>query len=311
MDLDLRYRVKQRHLKAKNVVRVDRLSLGDKSGSPDAPSFPMGLALAVLTDRHGVMLLDVPVEGNLDDPEFKLGKVIWRAVLNVLGKVATAPFTALAGLFGGGGDAKLDLVEFAPGAAGLEQASLAKLDSLAKLLADRPGLKLEVAGVPNDAADREALGREALRSLVAQEKWRRSKPKKGAAPPPILTVTDAEYPRFLALAYESAVRTRPPQVAPGEGRGEVREGAPAATAGAPGPGAAARRGTAPTPEEMEALLLEGVDLGVAMRSLASERAGAVREQLLARQIDQSRLFLTEGGEGGKEDSGPGVRLTLK
>ena len=47
-------------------------------------------------DADGLILLDVPVEGRTDDPEFRLGRVIWRTVLNVLVKVAASPFSALA-----------------------------------------------------------------------------------------------------------------------------------------------------------------------------------------------------------------------
>jgi uncharacterized protein involved in outer membrane biogenesis len=288
LDLDLRYRVQQRVLKAANVVRVDQLALGARSDSKDAPSFPMGLALAVLTDRNGVMLLDVPIEGNIDDPEFKLGRVIWRALLNVLGKVATAPFSALAGLVGGGADAKLDTVDFAPGSARLEPASLVKLDTLAKALADRPALKLEVEGLADASADGTALGRAALRALAARERWQHASAKQGEAAPAVLTVSDEEYPRYLKAAYESALRAQPAR---------------------PVPTASGASPAAPSLEAMEAFLLQGVDLGAALRTLSSERAAAVREGLLARQIDQARLFLSESG--GKEQAQPSVRLTLK
>jgi len=314
LDLDMRYRVKQRKLKAENVVRVDQLSLGEKTDSPDAPKFPMGLALAVLTDRSGVMLLDVPIEGNLDDPEFKLGRVIWHAVLNVLEKVAVAPFTALAGLVGGGKDTKLDVIDFAPGSSQLDEASRGKLDQIAKALQDRPALKVEVQGVVDESTDRTALGREAVRTLATREKWQRSHPKKGEAPPTSPAITDEEYPRYLKLAYESALRSKPAQVV---GAGETRggpppSGAPAATAAEGAPAAAKRTQGPPTPEDMEALLLSRVDLGAELRNLSSQRAAAVREQLIAREIDQSRLFLAEGGGGEKKEAAaPSARLKLK
>ncbi|HYG66642.1 MAG TPA: DUF748 domain-containing protein, partial [Anaeromyxobacteraceae bacterium] len=117
LDLDLRYRIENRQLAATNVVRVNQFTLGEATDSPDATKIPVRLALALLQDRNGVILLDVPVEGNLDDPEFRLGKVIWRTILNVLTKVATSPFRALAALAGGGEDTDLSTVEFAAGSA--------------------------------------------------------------------------------------------------------------------------------------------------------------------------------------------------
>jgi hypothetical protein len=317
LDLDMRYRVKQRKLKAENVVRVDQLTLGEKTDSPDAPKFPMGLALAVLTDRDGVMTLDVPIEGNLDDPEFRLGRVIWHAVLNVLEKVAVAPFAALAKLGGGGGDAKLDTIDFKAGSAALDEASLGKLDQIAKALQSRPTLKVEVQGIVDESTDRTALGREAVHRLAGREKWKASRPKKGEQPPANPVISDAEYPRYLKLAYESALREKPAQVV---GGGEARggsppSGAPAAAAAEGAPAPAKRTQGPPTPDDMEALLLSRVDLGAELRNLSSGRAAAVREQLVARQIDQSRLFLAEGGQGEKGDkkdaAGPSVRLKLK
>ena len=106
LDLDLRYKVENRSLAATNVVTVNQFTLGEKTDSPDATKIPVRLALALLQDKNGVILLDVPIEGNLDDPEFRLGRVIWRTVLNVLVKVATSPFSALAAL-AGSGDADL------------------------------------------------------------------------------------------------------------------------------------------------------------------------------------------------------------
>jgi hypothetical protein len=308
LDVDMRYRVKHRRLRATNVVRVDQLALGSKTDSPDAPSFPMGLALAVLTDRHGVMKLDVPIEGNLDDPDFKLGRIVWQAILNVLGKVALAPFAALGRLVGGGDDAKLDTVEFAAGSAELAPSAVEKLGTLAKVLQERPGLNVEVEGMADDTADGAALRRDAVRALAAREK---APPRNGG----VASVTDEEYPRYLMLAYERALRT-PPAPQPEVQQRAVAEGANVASAATPVRTATAARATpsgkqrAPTPEEMEALLLTRVDVATALRDLSAERAATVREHLVASGVDQARLFLADGG-GKADEASPSVRFKMK
>jgi len=48
-----------------------------------------------------VIQIDVPVEGSLDDPKFRLGRLIRRALVNVFTKLVASPFTLLARAFAG------------------------------------------------------------------------------------------------------------------------------------------------------------------------------------------------------------------
>ena len=113
LSLDLRYYVTQQVLKAENKVRVDQLTLGPASGSPKATKLPVKLGIALLQDRHGVIALDVPVTGRLDDPKFKLGPLIMQVFMNIMTKAMTKPFALLGSLFGGGED--LDHINFDSG----------------------------------------------------------------------------------------------------------------------------------------------------------------------------------------------------
>ena len=130
---------------------------------------PVRLALALLKDPAGVILLDVPVEGRTDDPEFRLGRVIWRTVLNVLVKVATSPFSALASLVGGSQE-DLSLVEFPPGEHLLDDAGRKRVELLARSLAQRPGLSLELEAVADPAADGAAIRRAAVEQALRRQK---------------------------------------------------------------------------------------------------------------------------------------------
>ena len=116
LDLDLQYKVAQRKLASTNLIKVNQFTFGEATESKDATKLPVKLGLAVLQDPDGLIELDVPVEGNVDDPDFRLGKVIWRAIGNVLLKAVTSPFTLLGKMFGGGSE-KLDVIDFQAGAA--------------------------------------------------------------------------------------------------------------------------------------------------------------------------------------------------
>ena len=283
LDLDLRYKVENRSLAATNVVKVNQLTLGDATNSPDATKIPVRLALALLQDRDGVILLDVPIEGKLDDPDFHLGKVIWRAVLNVLVKVATSPFRALAALAGGGEHADLSLVEFAPGTADPLPAAQERLVLLAKSLLQRPALGVELEGAADADLDGPALRRAALeRSL------RRAKATAPGVPASAAEVTlgPDERARLVRSAYQAAF-----------------------PAPAPKPGQAA---PPPTAQEMEERLAAAAEVPAdAYRSLAAERAQRAREALIAAGIDQARLFLTQGGGRAGGEKGARVYFSVK
>ena len=284
IDLDLRYKVENRSLTSTNVVTVNQFTLGDKTESPDATKIPVRLALALLQDKNGVILLDVPIEGNLDDPEFRLGRVIWRTILNVLVKVATSPFSALAAL-AGSDDADLSMVEFTPGTADPLPAAQERFALLAKSLAQRPALGLELAGAADPAQDGPALRRAAL-----ERQLRRAKAATLRPPPPsadAVTLTADERARLVRSAYAAAF---PP--------GATRKGDAAPPA--------------PTLQEMEDRLGDAAQVPAeAYRALAAERAQRAREALLAAGLDQTRLFLAEGGARPEGEQGARVYFTVK
>jgi hypothetical protein len=166
VSLDLHYYVTQRELKAENKVRVDQLQLGDPSGSPDAIKLPVKLGIALLQDRHGVIALDVPLHGRLDDPKFRLGPLIMQVFMNVITKAVTKPFALLGSVFGGGED--LDHVVFDLGGAAFTPGEVGKLDTLATALYERPALKLGITGSVDPIKDREALAKRKLEKKLGE-----------------------------------------------------------------------------------------------------------------------------------------------
>jgi hypothetical protein len=164
LSVRLSYHIEDRKLDAQHKIILDQLQLGERIESKDATSLPVKLAVALLKDRNGVIDLDLPVTGSLDDPKFRLGPLIWKVVVNLVTKIVTAPFALLGSLFGGGEE--VNQLTFAPATIELQGESQARVDSVAKAMRERPGLSLEVPMVVNPDLDRPQLQRAHLQEQL-------------------------------------------------------------------------------------------------------------------------------------------------
>ena len=259
------YRLADRRLQAENNVVLDQLTFGEKIDSPTATKLPVLFAVSLLKDRNGVIDVDMPIGGSLDDPEFSIGGLVVRMIFNLIGKVVTAPFTLLAKL--GGSSADLSQIAFTAGSARLDAGATERLQTLAKALADRPALRVDLAGRADPEGDRAALMRQALLRLVKAEKAREI--VRGGDPAPSLEeiqLSAEEYPRFLKQAYRRADFDKPRNAI-----GMVKD---------------------QPVDEMERRLLAHVQLDEgALRTLADQRAHAARDWLIANGIGADRLFV--------------------
>ena len=267
MSVDVNYVVLPNgQLTAKNKLVLNQLSFGDKvEGAP--ASLPVKLAVALLADRNGVINLDLPISGSLNDPQFSLGPLIGKVILNVITRAITAPFSLLANAFGGGGDGgnELGSVSFAAGSAQLTADAKARLDKVAKALTERPALKLTVVGTSSLDAERDGFKRERLDELVRAEK-RRATGTGGGTLSADITVSPAEYPALLKDVYQRADLTKPRNVI------GLAKDLPVA--------------------EMEKLLLTDIEVtGDAMRTLAVQRGAVVKDYLTAANLPADRLAL--------------------
>ncbi len=157
LSLDLQYKLSKKSLEAENKVLVDQLTLGSKTNSPDATSLPVPLIVGLLKDRHGRIDIDLPVRGNLNDPDFKYGRALLSVLVNLVTKIAVSPFSALGKLIPGASEEDLKAVKFAAGSAVLSEDEEKKLTALATALEARPGLRVEVTGSADPEADRLSL----------------------------------------------------------------------------------------------------------------------------------------------------------
>ena len=165
ISLDLEYKVRQGQLEGNNHIVLDKLTLGERIDSPDALKLPLELALAILKDSDGRIDLGVPVSGNMNDPQFSYGSVVWKAIGNIMTKIVTSPFRALGSLFGISGD-KLESIDFDPGSDVVLPPEREKLKQVAQILAKKAQLKLSVPGQYSVESDGAALRAQALRRVV-------------------------------------------------------------------------------------------------------------------------------------------------
>lgn len=332
LNLDLAYHLSGKNLKSENVITLDQFTFGEKVNSPDATKLPVRLGVAILKDREGKIVLDVPVEGSLDDPQLRLGKVINRAIVNILTKVVTSPFSLLGAIFGGHGD-EISYESFTPGRSELLPESKEKLDALVKGLYARPGLQLEIEGSIDPDTDREGLKRAQLEQQMKTRKWMSlRKSERATNTVAQVVLTPEERTDFLRKFYGEAL-----------GRGtidleklsantnlaavavllspkskEKQKGAAVMMLGnttQPGGITNAPAGSTLTAitDPMELALLTTFTVADSdLQALASERAKVVRDYILqSGKVEAERLFLTESQPDGVKSEGSRVYVHFR
>jgi hypothetical protein len=167
LDLDLGYKLVASRLEGANNIVLREFELGEKVEHPGAMSLPLGLAVALLKDPDGKIDIDLPVHGNVDDPEFRYGGLIWKALTNLIVKIVASPFALLANLVGAE-SSDLENVNFIAGRADLTPPEQEKIAKLAEALALRPELALEIPGVVDREADGLAIRTAKLDQIVEE-----------------------------------------------------------------------------------------------------------------------------------------------
>lgn len=205
-----RIHIENKSLAAANVIDLAQLTLGARVESPAATKLPVKLAIGLLKDLDGHILLDVPISGRTDDPQLSIWGLVGQTFKNLVLKVASSPFSLLGALVGGGAD--LQFVDFAPGLTTLNDSQTNKLFQLAAALNKRPALSLEIGATFDPVLDVDSLGRqkvaERMKTLRIEEIVARGKPAPALNE---VQLDDNEYDRLLRKAYRAAFNTTPEQ----------------------------------------------------------------------------------------------------
>ncbi len=263
LSMDVTYQIQPNgQLVASNKLVLNQLAFGDPvEGAP--ASLPVRLAVALLADRNGVIDMDLPIKGSLNDPEFRLAPVIFKILGNLIMKALTSPFSLLASALGGGDE--LGHVAFVPGSAALDAPARQQLDKVAKALQDRPALQMTVVGQASAEAEHSAWKRQRLQEMLLAQK-RRAVLRSGQPADTATEVSASEYPALLKELYRRADMAKPRNMV-----GIAKE----------------------LPQvQMEDLLLASISVpDNAMRELALARGVAVRDYLAQQPLPLERLFL--------------------
>ncbi|MFP6801220.1 MAG: DUF748 domain-containing protein [Pseudomonas sp.] len=212
LNLDLHYQIEKGNLNAENKLLLEDLQLGEKVDSKDAMDLPIRLAVALLKDTKGNIEIQLPVQGNLNSPEFSVMPIVWQTLRNLVLRAAQAPFKFIGGLVSGGSDVDLSTVRFSAGGSELDGDAQKALDTLASALKERPTLRLEIEGMSAQSSDGPPLAAARLEREY-QNTWYKMLQRRGDDVPAEaseLVVDDDDKAVLLEGIYRTRLKQQPP-----------------------------------------------------------------------------------------------------
>jgi len=282
LNLDLHYLITKGQLKAENKVVVEQLQLGEKVDSPDAVSLPLKLAIALLKDVDGKISIELPVTGDLNNPQFSVMPIVWQTLRNLIVKAAAAPFKMIGGLVSGGGSEDLGTVSFAPGSSELSKDAEAALVKLSQALKERPALRLEIEGTAAKSSDGPLLAEQRLEREYQYNYYKmlQRRGDKVPAQASLLQVPDGEKAPLLEGIYRTRLKTQPPAEWKDLGK-----------------------------EERTVKMREGVikfwsGSDVLLRQLGQDRASTIKDYLVDKgKLEDDRVYFIDASLGEAESDG--------
>jgi hypothetical protein len=283
LSVDLAYKIKQQQLAGTNKFVINKIKLGEKVESSDAADLPLDLAIAILEDTDGLIDLDLPISGSLDDPSFSYGGIFWKAFKNVLTKIVTAPFRVLGKLFGGDGE-NFDGILFTAGTSEVSPPELEKLANVSKALAKREALMLGIVPSYNLALDTQAIKQNTYRQQVVEEMGVKLEPGQKPGPVDLANedVQDAVDTLYNELTNKGLFKSLVSKLqTPEEGHYE----------------------------KAQASLIESIEVTETdLKALALARAEAIKVALLANGISPERVSVVDKAEAKEGDD---VKVAMK
>ncbi|HDS1681720.1 TPA: DUF748 domain-containing protein [Pseudomonas putida] len=282
LNLDLHYLITNGQLKAENKVVVEQLQLGEKVDSPDAVDLPIRLAIALLKDTEGRISIELPVSGDLNNPQFSVMPIVWQTLRNLVLRAAQAPFKFIGGLIAGGDSQDLGTVAFAPGSSELSGDAQSTLDKLASALKERPELRLEIEGTSAQSSDGPLIAQQRLEREY-QATWYKILQRRGDKVPAnasMLQVDDSDKPAMLEGIYRTRLKQQPPaeweQLSRDERATKLRE----------------------------AVIKSWAESTALLRTLGQERASSIKDYLVDKgKLEDDRVYFIDTNLGQAERDG--------
>lgn len=283
LSLNVAYKLENRQLSADNRLFIDQFTFGERVDSPDATKLPVNLALALLRNNRGEIDINLPISGSLDDPQFSVGGLVIKVIVNLFVKAVTSPFALIGSLFGGGEE--LSTLAFAPGRTQFDAAAQKKLETLARALTERAALKLEIAGYADPEIDSDGVKRVAIERAMQREKFADLQKKGGdAESADAVRIAPEEYKAYLTRVYKAGKFPKPRNFI------GLQKDLPV--------------------EEMEKLLLANLPAGDDdLHLLARQRAENVQTWLIEQgKVAAERIFLVPGKAKAEAPAAAGGRV---
>ena len=282
LNLDLHYLITKGQLKAENKLVVEQLQLGEKVDSPDAVDLPIKLAIALLKDTDGKISIELPVTGDLNNPQFSVMPIVWQTLRNLVLRAAQAPFKFIGGLISGGGAEDLGTVSFAPGSSELNADAQKALTTLAAALKERPALRLEIEGTAAQSSDGPFIAKERLEREFQYNYYKilQRRGDKVPAQASLLNVPDDEKGPLLEGIYRTRLKQQPPAEWAKLSRDERAQ------------------------KMSDALIDFWSKSEVLLRQLGQERASSIKDFLVDKgQLADERVYFVDAALGQAESDG--------
>lgn len=282
LNLDVHYLITNGQLKAENKLVIEQLQLGEKVDSPDAVDLPIRLAVALLKDTDGTISIELPVTGDLNNPQFSVMPIVWQTLRNLVLRAAQAPFKFIGGLVSGGSSQDLGTVAFSAGSSDLSGDAQAALDKLATALNERPELRLEIEGTSAQTSDGPLIAEQRLEREY-QSIWYKILQRRGDKVPAnasMLVVDADDKPAMLEGIYRTRLKQQPPAEWQQLGREER--------------GAKLR----------EAVIKSWAESAALLRQLGQARAGNIKDYLVDKgKLADDRVYFIDTTLGQAESDG--------
>ncbi len=206
LDMAVHYRMEHGVLDIENQASIDNLTLGDQV-DPEASSWLVDLALSLLKNNEGKIDMNLPISGDLTNPNFSLWALYQDALTHLLGKMIRSPLSLMPG------DSEplamtVDTITFAPGSDELDETARVKLKAVAARLKASPGAHLDIRPVMAPGRDHHGLAQRALEAQLKVEQrmdLRRRGLKLGDQPMPPITSDDAD--RLFTIYFRNKYPT--------------------------------------------------------------------------------------------------------
>lgn len=282
LNLDLHYLITNGQLKAENKVVVEQLQLGEKVDSPDAVDLPIRLAIALLKDTEGKISIELPVSGDLNNPQFSVMPIVWQTLRNLVLRAAQAPFKFIGGLISGGGAEDLGNVAFSAGSSDLSSDAMAALDKLGAALKERPALRLEIEGTSAQSSDGPLIAQQRLEREYQSTYYKmlQRRGDKVPAQASMLQVPEDDKPAMLEGIYRTRLKQQPPAQWEQLDRKQRVD------------------------QMREAVLKSWAESNVLLRQLGQARASSIKDYLVDKgQLADERVYFVDATLGQAEPDG--------